>query len=251
MSDTTIQKDQTAQDILTALAAPFDPDEIKFKPAVVSGNRAMALAYVDARVIQDRLDDVLGIDNWQDEYAVQDGGSVICKLSCRINGEWIGKMDVGNPSEQPDEGDRLKAAFSDALKRAAIKFGVGRFLYRLPNQWVDWDAQKKQFARKPTLPASLYSPTIKAQGERLKVTPPQDAPAKRPPLVSAEEAALLAALIKESGTDPKKFCEWANTANKDRQFVDVVEKVPVSLFSQAETMLKAKIAQRKKEGGAA
>ena len=45
-------------------------------------------------------------------------------------------MDVGAPSEQPDGGDRLKAAFSDALKRAAVKFGIGRYLYRLPQQWV-------------------------------------------------------------------------------------------------------------------
>jgi hypothetical protein len=38
------------------------------------------------------------------------------------------KVDVGGPSEQPDGGDWLKAAFSDALKRAAVKFGVGRHL---------------------------------------------------------------------------------------------------------------------------
>jgi hypothetical protein len=49
------------------LAAPFEATEVKFKPAVVSGNRALALPYVDARVIQDRLDDVLGVTGWQDE----------------------------------------------------------------------------------------------------------------------------------------------------------------------------------------
>jgi hypothetical protein len=59
---------------------------------------------------------------------------------------------VGSPSEQPDGGDRLKAAFSDALKRAAVKFGVGRYLYRLPAQWVDYDAQKRRFARTPEMP---------------------------------------------------------------------------------------------------
>lgn len=48
------------EELTAALAAPFDPREVKFKPAVVSGNRALALAYVDARVIQDRLDEVLG-----------------------------------------------------------------------------------------------------------------------------------------------------------------------------------------------
>src|ERR1700679_4114983 len=105
-----------------ALSAPFDPREVKLKPAVVTGNRAMALAYVDARVIQDRLDDVLGVDGWQDDYECRDDGSVVCRLRLRLGDEWVTKVDVGGPSEQSDGGDRLKAAFSDALKRAAVKF---------------------------------------------------------------------------------------------------------------------------------
>lgn len=139
--------------IAAALAAPFDPSEVKFKPAVVSGTRALALAYVDARVIQDRLDAVLGVDGWQDAYTLLPDGSVVCKLRCKIGEQWITKTDVGGPSEQPDEGDRRKAAFSDALKRAAVKFGVGRFLYGLPAQWVDYDPQRRQFVRQPQLPA--------------------------------------------------------------------------------------------------
>src|SRR6266511_2261716 len=140
--------------VAEALAEPFDRDEVKFKPAVVSGNRAMALAYVDARVIQDRLDDVMGVLNWQDEYECLSDGSVVCRLRLRLGNEWVTKVDVGGPSEQPDGGDRLKAAFSDALKRAAVKFGIGRYLYRLPSQWVDYDPHKRQFVRPPTLPAS-------------------------------------------------------------------------------------------------
>src|SRR5713226_6858938 len=138
--------------LTSALAAPFLPTAVRFKPAVVSGNRALALAYVDARVIQDRLDEVLGVTGWQDEYECLPDGSVVCRLRLRLGDEWITKMDVGGPSEQPDEGDRRKAAFSDALKRAAVKFGVGRYLYRLPSQWVDYDPHKRQFVRTPTLP---------------------------------------------------------------------------------------------------
>src|SRR5947209_2362367 len=135
-----------------ALSAPFDAREVKFKPAVVTGNRALALAYVDARVIQDRLDDVLGVTGWQDEYECLPDGSAVCRLHLRLGDEWITKMDVGGQSEQPDEGDRRKAAFSDALKRAAVKFGIGRYLYRLPSQWCDYDPHKKQFTRTPQLP---------------------------------------------------------------------------------------------------
>jgi hypothetical protein len=89
---------------------------------------------------------------WQDSYECLPDGSVVCRLSIRIGGEWITKTDVGGQSEQPDEGDRRKAAFSDALKRAAVKFGVGRYLYRLKPQWVDYDTQKRQFARPPVVP---------------------------------------------------------------------------------------------------
>src|SRR5437773_2635402 len=140
--------------IMDALSAPFERAEVKFKPGVVSGNRALALPFVDARVIQDRLDDVLGVTGWQDEYEVLADGSVTCRLRLRLGGEWITKMDVGGPSEQPDEGDRRKAAFSDALKRAAVKFGLGRYLYQQEAQWCDYDAQKKKFTKPPRLPAS-------------------------------------------------------------------------------------------------
>lgn len=138
--------------LMEKLTAPFSTDAVKFKPAVVSGNRAMAIAYVDARVIQDRLDEVLGVLNWQDEYEFLSDGSVVCRLRLRIGEEWITKMDVGGQSGQPDEGDRRKAAVSDALKRAAVKFGVGRYLYRLPTMWVEYDPKKKRIVKPPILP---------------------------------------------------------------------------------------------------
>lgn len=150
-------------EIQRRLAEPFDATEVRFKPQVVQGNRALALGYVDARVIQDRLDDVLGVDGWQDEYEVLPDGAVVCRLRCKLGGEWITKVDVGSPSEQPDGGDRMKAAFSDSLKRSATKFGIGRYLYRLPSQWVDYDPVKRQFTRTPTLP-----PSALPKGQRLQ-----------------------------------------------------------------------------------
>src|SRR5579884_4021841 len=147
---------------MEALAAPFGAGEMRLRPGAVSGNRALALPYVGARGIQDRLDDVLGVTGWQDEYECLPEGSVVCRLRLRIGDEWITKMDVGGQSEQPDEGDRRKAAFSDALKRAAVKFGIGRYLYRLPAQWVDYDSHKRQFVRTPTLPPSALPKPKKA-----------------------------------------------------------------------------------------
>lgn len=195
---------KTAEEILSELAAPFEDAEVKFKPAVVNGNRAMALAYVDARVVQDRLDDVLGVENWQDDYETKEEGSVVCRLRLRIGNEWITKVDVGSPSEQPDGGDRLKAAFSDALKRAAVKFGIGRYLYRAPNQWVDYDTSKRCFVRPPQLPAQFRAPQQPAKKPPAKPangqTPKAEEPSLPPlrdkilPLLEAAAAKGVAAL---------------------------------------------------------
>lgn len=144
-----------------ALTAPFPLDAVHFRPLAIKGNRAMAAAFIDARAVMQRLDQVFGVGGWKDAYTIVAGGSVICTLSVKADGEWIDKTDVGSPSEQPDDGDKLKAAFSDALKRAAVKLGVGRYLYRLPPQWCEYDLQRRQFVRPPTLP-SWALPSIKA-----------------------------------------------------------------------------------------
>jgi hypothetical protein len=168
------------QTLMERLAEPFDAKEIKFKPQIVRSNRALAICYVDARVIMDRLDHVFGIDGWQDEYEHLDNRSVVCRLRVKVDGEWIVKSDVGSISEQPDEGDRTKSAFSDSLKRAAVKYGIGRYLYRLPQQWVDYDAQTRQIKSPPTLPA-WAKPAAKQKPDApyQDATPAEPKPAKK------------------------------------------------------------------------
>jgi hypothetical protein len=156
----------TADEIAQLLSAPFPVEEIRWKPKIVKGNRALAIAYVDARAIQDRLDETLGVDGWQDQYRELPGGSVICRLRLRIAGQWISKSDVGSPSEQSDAGDRTKAAFSDALKRAAVKFGIGRYLYRLPLSWTDYDPETKRLTKTPQLPAWAFPVECKVDSAR-------------------------------------------------------------------------------------
>lgn len=168
------------KEITTALAAPFEPQDIKFKPQAVKGNRALAVAYLDVRVIQDRLDEVLGVENWQDAYQLLPDNSVLCKLRVKIDNHWITKMDVGSPSEQPDSGDRLKAAFSDALKRAAVKFGIGRYLHKIKPDWCDYDPAKKQFVRTPPLPAFAMPKAKKAPDPAFEKPAPEKQESKLP-----------------------------------------------------------------------
>ena len=176
------------KELTRALAAPFDVEMVKFKPAVVSGNRCLALAYVDARVIQDRLDEVLGVEGWQDDYEILPDGSVVCRLRLRLGTDWITKVDVGGPSEQPDGGDRLKAAFSDALKRAAVKFGIGRYLYRLPSQWADYDPKRRQIVHPPALPAFARPETAPKAPAEASNKPARERNPTRPTKASAESA---------------------------------------------------------------
>jgi hypothetical protein len=174
-ADAVMPRDPQLKAITAALAIPFEPRDVKFKPQMVKNNRCLAMAYIDARLIQDRLDDVLGVENWEDSYKILPDGSVMCRLRIKLGDRWITKTDVGSPSEQPDGGDRLKAAFSDALKRAAVKYGIGRYLYRLPAQWVDYDPVKKQIAQVPQLPAFAIP---KASAKPTAATEPKKEPPK-------------------------------------------------------------------------
>jgi hypothetical protein len=144
---------QGPETLRAALAAPFAASEVLFRALVVSGHRALALPYVDVRTVEDRLDRVLGLDGWQDHYLPLDDGCVVCALRVRFGEEWLAKCDVGCPGAWPDVGDRRKTAFSDALKRAARKWGVGRYLGRVPPHWADYDPVTGRFVTPVRLPA--------------------------------------------------------------------------------------------------
>lgn len=85
------------------------------------------VAYLDARQVAELLDQVCGAENWQDKYEMV-GPNLVCSIGIRVNGEWVYKSDTGTVSDIDGE----KGHFSDAFKRAAVKWGVGRFLYDLP-----------------------------------------------------------------------------------------------------------------------
>lgn len=193
-----------AKHVQAELAKEFPAADIKIKPAMVKGNRALALHYIDARLVMDRLDAVVGIGGWKDEYTVLDGGNEVeCRLSVKIGSEWVCKADVGGQSEQPDEGDRMKAAYSDALKRAAVKFGIGRFLYRMPQQWMDYDPVKKQIIR-PT-PAQQHGP--KPAPPKPAAPPPAAEPPKSGPSLPATGAELHQRLRdKDARLAEQKLC---------------------------------------------
>lgn len=92
----------------------------------------MPLAYIDARDVMDRLDDVVGIENWQARYP-EVNAKTICSLGIRVNGEWLWKEDGAGDTDYEAE----KGALSDAFKRAGVRWGIGRYLYGLKAPWVE------------------------------------------------------------------------------------------------------------------
>ena len=112
-------------DLFESLAAPFDPREVRERQQA-----GRAVQYITARTAMNRLDTVLGPENWWDEYTAGEN-SVLCKLTVRLpDGSILTKSDAGGYAGMSDQGDDDKSGYSDAFKRAAVKFGVGRYLYR-------------------------------------------------------------------------------------------------------------------------
>ena len=128
---------------MEALAQPFPAEAIQWKPGAVAKNqaRALALAYVDSRYYQDRLNEVVG-PGWSDDHAVQLMGQkvvVVCTLNlCGVIRTDVGECDLSDQNA-------ATTAKAQAFKRACTAFGLGAYLYRLPRLWVEYDAQRKSF----------------------------------------------------------------------------------------------------------
>jgi hypothetical protein len=121
-------------DIWQQLKAPFPPDIVSWRVGATKADKTkgMALAYIDARDVAERLDNVLGPENWQCDYP-HAGSKTVCRIGVRIGDDWVWKADGAGDTDHEAE----KGALSDAFKRAAVRFGVGRYLYDVKNSWVE------------------------------------------------------------------------------------------------------------------
>ncbi|MCP4760662.1 MAG: recombinase [archaeon] len=113
---------------------PFPADNIDWRVQQdgVYNNKpwCRVLAYVDARAIQNRLDSIVGIENWKDEYIHKDDG-VMCGISIKIGDEWVTKWN-GSPETKIES---FKGGISKAFVRCASNWGIGRYLYSLKSNY--------------------------------------------------------------------------------------------------------------------
>jgi hypothetical protein len=192
--------DPKVAEIMNRLKEPFEPEVVQYRSGAssVEKRKALALAYVEARDVMNRLDEVLGAHGWDTELSETATGQIICKLTihfadaggvvhspCRC--DVGGTVSTAAPGDRGGGVDKLKAAASDALKRAAIGFGIGRYLYYLPNFWVDAefgaDGKVKWLKEKPKLPPWAM-PAAEGQPPadgRPLAPPPRDPPPQQQP----------------------------------------------------------------------
>lgn len=157
------------------LKQPFTPDEIEWR-VQQSGKQldkrtgevkywAMVLAYVTNRAIMDRLDEVFGIDGWSNEFTEAPGGGVLCGITILSNEVPITKYDGAEQTQI----EAVKGGLSGSMKRAAVQWGIGRYLYDLETNFVnltelkpptmkgygvhyDKEAKKRLYYKHPELP---------------------------------------------------------------------------------------------------
>lgn len=117
---------------LDELDAPFASEDIEWRIQRAGKNSdgiwAKVLAYVTNRAIMKRLDEVCGKAGWRNEYRdIPNNGGVECGISIKVDGEWITKWDAAENTQV----EAVKGGRSGAMKRAAVQWGIGRYLYNL------------------------------------------------------------------------------------------------------------------------
>ena len=168
---------KTFDTVLADLAQPFDPEAVEFKAGATTQDkaRALALAYVDSRVYQGRLDAVT--PDWRNEYTREYAGERVI-VTCALTVAGVTRQAIGESlqaSARHDgstviEENAATSAEAQAFKRACSAFGLGRYLYSVPQVWAEYDSGKRQFtppalqALREMLRTGKYEPPANGNG---------------------------------------------------------------------------------------
>lgn len=138
----------------------FEVGDLQFKVGATNRDKTkgMALAYINSSAVMDRLDEVIGAENWTKQHDWGERGEIMCGISILFEYpdgslEWHTKWDAGvQPDFEPEKG-----GISDSLKRAANCWGIGRYLRKLPSQWLPIEKKGKgyYFKQQPTIPKNF------------------------------------------------------------------------------------------------
>ena len=131
------------EEIITQLRKPFSSKDVEWKIQVTTQDktRGMAVPYMNARAVQNRLDEVVGPFNWKNVYSLWHDNAQICGISIfnAERSEWVTKFDGAENSDI----EPIKGGLSDSFKRAASAWGIGRYLYEMDGIWVEVENKGK------------------------------------------------------------------------------------------------------------
>jgi len=120
------------------LVKPFHENEVEWRiqsSGITKDGKpwAMALCYTTNRGVMNRFDEVFGIGGWANEFKpTPTMQGTLCGISCRFGDEWVTKWDGAEDTKV----EATKGGLSSSMKRAAVQWGVGRYLYSLDVGWV-------------------------------------------------------------------------------------------------------------------
>lgn len=157
--------------VMRELQKPFKEEEIEWRVGATNKDKSMGLAlpYVTNKAIQNRLDEVFGVFGWKNEFKEWKVNSQLCGISVwdENKSEWITKYDGADDTNM----EATKGGLSDSMKRAAVQFGIGRYLYKLDPIWVPLkDGKYLEFIPKLPLWALPYEEQ-EIKEKKLSVSP--------------------------------------------------------------------------------
>lgn len=155
------------------LKAYFPPSDLQWKVGATNRDKTkgIALAYINSSAVMDRLDNVLGAENWTKRHDWGDKGEIMCGISILFEYpdgtlHWHTKWDAGvQPDFEPEKG-----GISDSLKRSANCWGIGRYLRQFPSMWLPIKQQGKSytFKKQPQVPNEFLPDEYKSGDSRKK-----------------------------------------------------------------------------------
>lgn len=176
------------QEIFEKLSQPFPAKDLKYRVGNTfdNGSRGQLFVYVDARTIQDRLDEIIGCNNWQVSYQIFENTGVICNLELTLPNDDqsfsnISKQDgAGFRSLNGNDKNDLKSTISDAFKRAAVAFGIGRYFYEIESIYVN--LVNRQFTGEIVLPDKFLPEDERVGNDEVRIAYHSVQPAQYQPV---------------------------------------------------------------------
>jgi hypothetical protein len=136
------------------LLRPFAKADVELKPTATTQDKSRALAspYVDMRAYYARLDKICGPEHWSSCITLSERGAVCSLTIFGVTKSATGDYPLGSGDENP-----ATSAEAQAFKRACSAFGLGRYLYALPQIWADYDQKTKQIIDAAGVVARMYA----------------------------------------------------------------------------------------------